>query len=176
MSKSRDKQFETTVAGEIGILARRRIEAAIIAPIYKEIAMRYGDEAAKSIIDTAIRTAALEAGKSFAQKTPRGTDLRSFQDLQVLWTQDDALSIEIEKASDEEFHYKVTRCRYAEMYQEMGLGDIGHLLSCNRDYVFPEGYNTDIKLQRTQTIMEGSSCCDFRYSYKSQDQDSGVSG
>ena len=96
MSKSRDDQFETAVAGEIGILARRRIEAGIIAPIYREIAQRYGDEAAESIIDTAIRAAALEAGRSFAEKTPGGTDLRSFQDLQVLWTQDDALTIEVQ--------------------------------------------------------------------------------
>ncbi len=151
--------------GEIGILARRRIEAGIIAPIYEELRERLGEEVAQSIIDAAIRKAAIAAGQAFAAKTPGGTDLRTFQDLQALWTQDDALVISVEKATDEEFDYTVKRCRYAEMYREMGLGHIGHLLSCNRDYTFPQGYNPDIRLERTQTLMEGSPCCDFRYRY-----------
>ena len=45
----------------------------------------------------------------------------------------------------------------------MGLGDIGDILSCNRDGAFCEGYDPRIKLTRTQTIMGGASHCDFRY-------------
>lgn len=163
----------TVLEGEIGILARRRIEAGIIAPIYEELRERLGEEVAQSIIGAAINKAAIAAGQAFAAKTPGGTDLRSFQELQVLWTQDDALVISVDKATDEEFHYTVKRCRYAEMYREMGLGHIGHLLSCNRDYSFPQGYNPDIGLVRTQTLMEGAPCCDFRYSYRPQEEPQG---
>ncbi|WP_172328190.1 L-2-amino-thiazoline-4-carboxylic acid hydrolase [Mangrovicoccus sp. HB161399] len=162
---SSPEQPGPVLEGEIGILARRRIEAEIIAPIYEEMCARIGKEAAQEILGTAIRKAAFRAGRSFAGKTPGGTDLRSFQDLQPLWTQDDALEIEVEEATDTSFRYQVTRCRYAEMYREMGLGEIGHLLSCNRDFVFPEGYNDDISLDRPQTLMEGAPCCIFRYSY-----------
>ena len=49
----------------------------------------------------------------------------------------------------------------------MGLGKIGHLLSCNRDGTFCQGYDPNITLERKQTIMEGASCCTFRYRYKS---------
>ena len=52
------------------------------------------------------------------------------------------------------------------MYTEMGLGEIGHLLSCNRDELFIVGYNPDIELTRTQTIMGGAHHCDFRYRAK----------
>jgi hypothetical protein len=48
----------------------------------------------------------------------------------------------------------------------MGLGKIGHLLSCNRDGTFCQGYDPNISLERKQTIMEGASCCTFRYRYK----------
>ena len=58
------------------------------------------------------------------------------------------------------------RCRYAETYKAMGLGEIGHLLSCNRDGAFCEGYDPKLKLERTQTIMQGASHCDFRYTYE----------
>ncbi|HLW90642.1 MAG TPA: L-2-amino-thiazoline-4-carboxylic acid hydrolase, partial [Roseiarcus sp.] len=112
---------------------------------------------------SAIRRAAIEAGSDLAAKTPGGADLRSFQDIQHLWTKDDALRIEVLEANDKVFDFNVTRCRYAETYRAMGLGEIGHLLSCNRDGAFCEGYDPRIKLKRTQTIMGGASHCDFRY-------------
>ena len=59
--------------------------------------------------------------------------------------------------------YNVVRCRYAEMYREMGLAEIGHLLSCGRDGTFCKGFNPRIELERNQTIMAGASHCDFRY-------------
>jgi len=57
------------------------------------------------------------------------------------------------------------------MYREMGLGHIGHLLSCNRDSSFCIGYNPEMQLTRTQTIMEGAAFCDFRYRMKSGAKD-----
>lgn len=68
--------------------------------------------------------------------------------------------------TDREFAFNVTRCGYAEMYREMGLGEIGHLLSCNRDGSFCDGYDPRIRLTRTQTLMEGASHCDFRYRFE----------
>ncbi len=165
MSTDEQVSSRSAMDGEIGILARRTIEAGIIAPIYEEMRERLGEEMAQSIIDSAIRKAAVKAGRSFAARTPGGTSLRTFQELQDLWTQDDALVIEVTKATDTEFHYNVNRCRYAETYKEMGLGKIGHLLSCNRDGVFCTGYDPRITLERTQTVMEGASHCDFKYSF-----------
>ena len=93
------------------------------------------------------------------------TSLQSFADLLPLWTMDDALQMDMLQSSDTVLDFNVTRCRYAEMYREMGLGEIGHLLSCQRDGTFCEGYDPNLKLERTQTIMQGASHCNFRYSY-----------
>jgi hypothetical protein len=70
------------------------------------------------------------------------------------------------QATLERFDFDVTRCRYAEMYREMGLEAIGDLLSCNRDGTFVEGYNPDITMERQQTIMQGHGRCTFRYRMK----------
>ena len=59
--------------------------------------------------------------------------------------------------------FNVTRCRYAEMYRSLGIAEVGALLSCNRDFSLVEGFNPDIALTRTQTIMQGASHCDFRF-------------
>jgi hypothetical protein len=152
--------------GEIGILQRRKIEAAIIAPIYEIMVREIGEKQAQAILDEAISNAAIAAAKSFADKTEGGTDLTTFQDLQVLWTKDNALEIEVLTATEERFDYNVKRCRYSETYREMGLGHIGHLLSCNRDGVFCGGYDPRIKMQRTQTLMQGADHCDFRYTFE----------
>ncbi len=66
------------------------------------------------------------------------------------------------------FDFNVRRCRYSEMYREMGLAEIGDLLSCGRDGAFCTGYNPAIKLTRTQTIMAGASHCDFRYEIEAE--------
>ena len=66
--------------------------------------------------------------------------------------------------------FNVTRCRYAEMYRELGMADLGGIFSCGRDGALSTGFNSRIKLARTQTIMEGASHCDFRYTIEKDDE------
>jgi hypothetical protein len=49
------------------------------------------------------------------------------------------------------------------MYRALGVPELGALLSCNRDFALIQGFNPDVELRRTQTIMEGAPHCDFRY-------------
>ncbi|AIP73256.1 L-2-amino-thiazoline-4-carboxylic acid hydrolase family protein [Burkholderia mallei] len=81
----------------------------------------------------------------------------------MLWEKDDALDVDVHRADDAHYDYDVRRCAYAQMYREMGLAEIGHLLSCARDSVFIEGYDARIALTRTRTLMQGGTHCDFRY-------------
>ncbi|MCB8877995.1 L-2-amino-thiazoline-4-carboxylic acid hydrolase [Acidisoma silvae] len=165
MDRIGDDKAADTGAGEMGILQRRKIEAEIIAPIYRTMCDEIGEARAQDILDRAIRQAAIEAGQGFAAKTPGGTSLQTFRELLELWTREDALRIEVIAETEAALHFNVQRCRYAESYRAMGLGEIGHLLSCNRDAAFCIGYDPRLKLTRTQTIMEGASHCDFRYEF-----------
>jgi hypothetical protein len=45
----------------------------------------------------------------------------------------------------------------------MGEPELGFLLVCSADFDLAEGFGPDIKLARTQTIMQGARHCDFRY-------------
>jgi L-2-amino-thiazoline-4-carboxylic acid hydrolase len=154
---------------ELGILARRKIEAEIIAPIYDEMRQAVGAERAQEILRRAIRRAAIASGAELAKRTPGGADLESFKPLFfALWTKEDALTVEVVRDEPGVFDFNVTRCRYAETYRAMGLGSIGDILSCNRDGAFCEGYDPRIELERTQTIMGGASHCDFRYRTKTE--------
>lgn len=150
----------------LGILARRKIEAEIIKPIYDILVREFGKPRAQAIIGEAIEQAAIDAGQEFARQEPNGADIRSFVALQYLWEKDNALEVKVLDADDQQYNYNVTRCRYAEMYHDMGLGEIGHLLSCARDEKFIVGYAPEVELTRTTTIMQGAPCCDFRYRVK----------
>jgi L-2-amino-thiazoline-4-carboxylic acid hydrolase len=158
---------------ELGILARRKIEAAVIAPIYEEMREAFGEERAREVLRRAIRRAAVAAGAEMAARAPGGATLESFKAIQHLWTKDDALTIEVVADAPGVFDFNVTRCRYAETYRAMGLGAIGDLLSCNRDGAFCEGYSPRIALTRTQTIMGGASHCDFRYRERKEQEPKG---
>ena len=148
---------------QLGILQRRRIEANIIAPIYRIMCREFGQSKAAEIIHEAVSEDARKAGARFAANEPGGANLRTFIAIQDLWKQDDALMTTTVVEEDNEYVYEVHRCAYAEMYREMGLAEIGTLLSCTRDEDFILGYDPDTDLTRTQTIMEGASNCDFWY-------------
>lgn len=157
---------EKHMSDELGILEIRRIEANVIKPIYQEMADRLGAKQAQEILGAAIEKAAIAQGASMAESQGGKTSMRGFIDLFSLWTKGGALEVEVLEEADDHFDFNVTRCRYAEMYREMGLGDIGHLLSCGRDGTFCEGYDDRITLERGSTIMSGAGKCDFRYRFK----------
>lgn len=147
---------------DLPILTQRRIEAAFAKGIYAEMQAELGEEAAKRILTNAIVKLAKSTAASMAAKaeTP---DLDAFRAIQGAWTAEDALRTEVIKSTPTEYHFNVVKCRYSEMYRDMGLADLGAVLSCNRDGAFCEGWNDKLKLTRTQTLMGGATHCDFRY-------------
>jgi hypothetical protein len=147
----------------LAMLERRRIEAAILKHVYETLKASHGAETAKRAVADSVRRSAIEQAGQFAAAEGGRTSMQTFIDRQELWTRGGALEREVVEQSDTKYRFNVTRCRYAEMYRDMGLGEIGHLLSCQRDGTFCEGYDPRLKMERTQTIMQGASHCDFRY-------------
>ncbi len=154
---------------ELPVLLKRRLQAQVIGPIHAEMVAQLGEEKANAILDAAVRKAAIVEGQEFAKAAPGGvTSMADFIKLFDLWKESGALEIEVHEASETTFNFDVIRCKYAETYKEMGLAHIGHLMSCNRDGTFCEGYDPNITLDRKQTIMAGAPCCTFRYSYRKE--------
>ena len=79
------------------------------------------------------------------------------------WRENGALEIDLIEQSPERLSFNVVRCRYAEMYHALGLAELGASLSCRRDFAVAEGFDPEIRLERTQTLMQGAAFCDFRF-------------
>lgn len=154
-----------SAAPSLSMLERRRIEAGILKHVYETLKESHGVEVAKRAIADSVRRASIEQGAGMRAEDGGRTSLQTFIDRQEQWRRGGALDYDVKQQSADKYVFNVTRCEYARMYKEMGLGDIGHLLSCQRDGTFCEGYDSNLKLKRTQTIMQGASHCDFDYTY-----------
>lgn len=146
----------------IGVLRRREIEARVVAPLLDALGDEFGREAVLRVARDTITRIAREQGAQLAAQVG-GTDLAAFEQTLPAWTKDDALRIEVVERDAGQFGFNVTRCRYAELYRALGIPELGAVLSCNRDEALIAGFNPDVELTRTQTIMQGATHCDFRY-------------
>jgi len=156
---------EDDLNAKLGVLTRREVEARILSPLIEALANTFGrDEVLAVVRDTIVRIAR-EQGAALSQQMG-GNSLRHFVDSLAYWTRDEALKIDVLEESDAVLSFNVTRCRYAELYEGLGIREIGATFSCARDFALIEGFNPDIALERTQTIMAGAPHCDFRYRYK----------
>ena len=153
---------------EMPVIERRRIEALVLGPVIRAFQDEFGEERTNELVRKVMVGIAREQGGELAERVS-GENLQEFADSKGAWRKNGALeTTEIEKKPDR-YEFDVTRCRYAEMYHEVGYGDLGGILSCARDFAFGEGFNPKINLRRDQTIMDGDGVCTFRYDLPSQE-------
>jgi hypothetical protein len=146
----------------ISHLQRRKIEGRVLIPFIEACRERFGDAATGELVRATIRRLAAADGAKWADAF--GSDLASLKVVaERVWAGGGSLDVEIIAATDNRLDFNVTRCRYAEFFKELGLAELGYLIHCNRDHAMIDGFNPDIELTRTQTLMEGAAHCDFRF-------------
>jgi hypothetical protein len=71
------------------------------------------------------------------------------------------LEVEFVRGSENEVVTLVKECEWARYFRECHPR-VGYLLACALDNAMYGAFNERIRLQRTSTLMEGGSACDFR--------------
>lgn len=154
---------------DVGVLKRREIEARIVAPLLERLGDEFGHDRVRELAADVIIDLAKSQGAVMADVFG-GNDLAVFSSAMEAWTRGGALEIDVVEESATRFAFNVTRCKYAEMYSELGDADLGARMSCNRDGKMIEGFNPNIEFTRTQTIMGGASHCDFVFELPASEQ------
>jgi hypothetical protein len=150
----------------VGHLERRKIEGRVLIPFIEACRTRFGEQVMRELVAATIRRLAVEDGARWAESY--GCGLASLRRVaEDVWGGGGSLDVDVIGQTDDHLAFNVTRCRYAEFYQEVGLADIGYLVHCDRDHAMVVGFNPDLELARSQTIMGGASHCDFRFRKKS---------
>jgi predicted ArsR family transcriptional regulator len=149
----------------ISHLQRRKIEGRVLIPMIEACREKFGEAATREMVVAVIRKLAAQDGARWAGTY--GTDIASLRQVaDKVWAGGGSLEIEVLGEGKDQLDFNVTRCRYAEFFKELGLADMGYLVHCNRDFAMIDGFNKDLALTRTQTIMQGASHCDFRFRAK----------
>jgi hypothetical protein len=147
----------------VSVLQQAKIQAQVLVPLVKALQAELGRERANAIVRTALRDLYRRYGEEFWRAKNEENIGKAMTSAFATFARDDALDFEVKEQSQDAFDIDVRRCRYAEFYNAMGEPELGFLLVCSADFLMAEGFGPEIKLTRTQTIMQGASHCNFRY-------------
>lgn len=148
---------------ELTLLERRKLEAAVLIPVIRAMQAEFGEERVNAVVGRTIREIAFAQGQEAGRAANMDTLGAVSQRFQEGVLREGSLIVDVVEDDDRSFGFNVTRCKFMEMYEEMGARDLGYLLSCNRDFAMFEGMAPGLAFDRTQTRMEGAGFCDFRY-------------
>jgi hypothetical protein len=147
----------------IPVIEQAKIQAQVLVPLVKALQAELGEERANGLVRKALGDLYRRHGEAY-WRTRREKHLGTIMaSAFATYAREDALDYRVIEQSPDAFEIDVTGCRYAEFYKELGEPELGFLLVCSADFTTAEGFGPDVKLTRTQTIMQGASHCDFRY-------------
>ncbi len=144
----------------------RRIQAPLVSALIKGFAAEIGEEKAFKITQKVVNEDAILSGKTLANEFSGNSLKTMLKIVQEVWAKDGIMEIENIHLDENMLSFDVTRCGYADMYKELGIQELGTLMSCSRDFAFMDGFNPVIELKRTKTIMNGDPICNFCYVQK----------
>jgi hypothetical protein len=147
----------------VPLIEQVRIQAQVLVPLVKALQAELGIERANGIVRKALAEPYRQHGQRWSRMQgprPLGETLAAAFHR---FAEDRALDYDVVRQASDAFDVNVTGCRYADLYKKIGAPELGFLLVCEADFPMAEGFGSDVKLTRTQTIMQGASHCDFRY-------------
>jgi predicted hydrocarbon binding protein len=162
MKRPSETGAESELLAVIPLVARREIEARIVSPLVYAFGEEFGHDRVMELTGHVVAEIAGKQGEHFAKKLG-GCTLNHFSACVKAWSAGGSLEISVLEQTEQRLFFDVTRCKYAEFYKALGIEHFGAVLSCSRDFALVQGFNPKIRLRRTQTIMEGASTCDFRF-------------
>ncbi len=143
-------------------IEKRAIEALAIAPVLRAFSQKIGWEEAVATVQEVNEREAFQRGKEM--RSPEGPNgIAELVDEVATWGDGGIMEMDVLEKTPTTYFFNITRCPYYDKYMELGLEKFGVALSCCRDEPHARGFNPNLRLERTKTIMEGDDCCDFRY-------------
>ena len=147
----------------IPVIQQAKIQAQVLVPLVKALQAELGEERANALVRRSLGDIYRRYGEEFWRTKNERNLGKIMASAFATYAREDALDYRVIEQSQDAFEIDVTGCQYAEFYKKLGEPELGFLLVCSADFPTAEGLGPDIKLTRTQTIMQGASHCDFRY-------------
>ena len=149
-------------AGTVTTLMRREIEVEVAHAYRSVLAERFGEAAAESVSREAVSRLASSAAAAGRRTHPSP----GFQELWEMWQEwaaEGSLEIRLHELGPTRLRFHVGRCAFAEMYRDLDRTRTGFELSCGRDAPFAAQLIPGVRMERSETILEGAPRCEFIY-------------
>ena len=143
----------------------------------KEFVRVLGKEKAHEAIRDAFARTAPETAKEFCVAYDKEYPLSKFEDFVIGIT--DLYEYHLEKstsemaftgtvieASDSHITLEMTECLWADVFKELGETELGFTMCCLGDFDRAQALSHKLKLDMTQTIMQGDECCHQTYRWE----------
>lgn len=151
----------------VDLIRQREIEIKVLGPVIRAFAAEIGREKAFDIVRRTMQELSRQQGQEKAAAFGGGLESLKANCI-AAWNKNGELASETLCDTPDELRFDVTRCDFATLYQDLGFGDLGTLLSCDRDVAFLEGFDPSLELVREKILMTGDELCDFCYKKKTK--------
>ena len=152
---------------EISMLDKVKIQAQVLVPVMQALREKLGRDEADALVKGALRdwSKAIFAGiaegidgsprKKFAAMNTALADVTERE-----------VTFDMHRRDKQALEFDITSCRFAEFFRALSEPELGALLICHVDADIADAGGDEVNFSRTQTLMQGASCCNFRYKFE----------
>jgi predicted ArsR family transcriptional regulator len=157
------------VAPEISLLDKTRIQAQVLVPVLRALRTELGKDKADAIVKQALREwsralfAAIGAQVEGSKRRKWATLHSALSDVT-----EHEVTYEMHRQDKEALEFDVTSCRFANFFRALDEPELGALLVCQTDFDIAAVSEGAVSLDRKETLMQGGSCCTFRYKFETR--------
>jgi len=150
----------------LSLLDKTRIQAQVLVPVLTALRSELGKDKADTIVKQALRGWSKRLFAELADGID-GSPRRKWAAMHTAMAQttEQDVTVEMRRHDKEALEFDVTRCRFAEFFRAIGEPELGALLICATDFDIAAAGGNEVSFSRDQTIMQGGSCCTFRYKF-----------
>jgi hypothetical protein len=150
----------------LSLLDKTRIQAQVLVPVLRALRAEFGKDKADAIMKQALRDWSKQLFAALGDGID-GSPRHKWAAIQSVWGEVSGKEVEFEilRQDKEALDIDVTRCRFAEFFRALGEPELGALLICEADFDIAAVGNSEVSLDRAQTIMQGAPSCTFRYKF-----------
>jgi hypothetical protein len=155
------------VASDITMLDKVKIQAQVLVPVMRALRAELGRDKADALVKGALRDWSkglfAEIGKDI-----EGSPYRKFATMNTSLADVtmQEVSFDMHRRDKQALEFDITSCRFAEFFRAIGEPELGALLICHVDADIADAGGDEVNFSRTQTLMQGASCCNFRYKFE----------
>lgn len=152
---------------DISMLDKVKIQAQVLVPVVRALRTELGRDKADALVKGALRD---WSKRLFAEigKDIEGSPYRKFAAMNTALADVTMreVSFDMHRRDKQALEFDITSCRFAEFFRALGEPELGALLICHVDADIADAGGSEVSFSRTQTLMQGASCCNFRYKFE----------